>query len=204
MKINTNLLNKLRYTLYAPAYNWPAKLLDTSRKKAIAQLNPLSGEKILIVGGGTGMDLDYLPLGCIITATDITPAMIRQIEKRNRRLKHQLKVQVMDGQRLSFENETFDKIILHLIVSVIPDPILTVLETERVLKPGGKISVYDKFVHKNNQPSLLRKTLNLFTNLFFSDITRSFEQIVTQTQLKVISDEPADFGGNFRIILLEK
>ena len=204
MRINTNFLNKLRYTLYAPVYDWPARILETSRQKAILHLAPKAGESILIIGAGTGMDLNYLPLGCEITATDLTPAMIQQIDKRNRKLKHKLDTKVMDGQNLAFKNELFDKVILHLIVSVIPDPIRTIREAERVLKYGGTISVFDKFVPKNQQPSLLRKTANVLTNLFFSDITRSFEEIISHTQLQVISDVPADFGGNFRIILLKK
>ena len=204
MPVNTNLLNKIRYTLYAPAYDWAAKILDTSRKKSLKQLDAQPGEKILIIGAGTGKDLDFLPLGCYITATDITPAMVKRIEKRNINVRHRLKAMVMDGQNLCFESNSFDKIILHLILAVIHDPVKTIKEAERVLKPGGKIAVYDKFVPKNHKLSATRKVANVFTNLFFSNITRNFEQINSHTSLKIISDEKADLGGMFRIIQLEK
>jgi phosphatidylethanolamine/phosphatidyl-N-methylethanolamine N-methyltransferase len=40
----------------------------------------------------------------------------------------------MDGQDLIFEDKTFDYVILHLILAVIPDPEKCLLEVERVLK----------------------------------------------------------------------
>ena len=204
MAVNTNQLNIFRYTLYEPIYDWAAKILDRSRKRSIQQLNVQPLEKVLIVGAGTGMDLDHLPHGCVITATDITPAMVRRINSRNLKLNHQLEAMVMDGQNLNFENVSFDKVILHLILSVIPNPIKTIREAERVLKPGGRIAIYDKFVHPNKKASNTRKFFNLFTNLFFSNITRNFETIISHTSLKIVSDQKADLGGNFRIILLEK
>lgn len=204
MAVNTNQLNIFRYTLYAPVYDRVAKILDRSRKRSIQQLNVQHHEKVLIVGAGTGMDLDHLPSECIITATDITPAMVNRINRRNVKLNHRLEAMVMDGQNLTFGNASFDKVILHLILSVIPNPIKTIREAERVLKPGGRIAIYDKFVHPYKKLSNTRKIFNLFTNLFFSNITRNFETIVAQTSLKIISDQKADLGGNFRIILLEK
>ncbi len=38
--------------------------------------NSKSGEKLLILGCGTGLDLEYIPKGVDITAVDITPAMV--------------------------------------------------------------------------------------------------------------------------------
>lgn len=204
MPVNTNQLNKIRYTLYAPAYDWAAKILSRSREKSLTQLNIKKDDKILILGAGTGLDLEFIKIDCAIVAIDITPSMVKRIEKRNEKLNHQLVTKVMDGQNLSFQNEYFDKVILHLILSVIPDPVKTLLEAERVLKPGGKITLYDKFVPKYRKPSRVRKTFNLFTNLFFSNITRSFEKINSYSSLKVLNDEKADLGGTFRIILLKK
>lgn len=204
MKLNTNGLNIFRYSLYAPAYDWVAAVLDHSRRNSLENLQVKTNEKVLIVGAGTGMDLKYLPVGCQLVATDITPAMVKRIQQKNEKLHHQLQTMVMDGQQLAFANEHFDKIILHLILSVIPDPVKTIREAERVLKPGGKIAVYDKFVHPNKKASLIRKFFNLFTSVLFSNITCSFETILSASSLKVLSDQKADLGGNFRIILLEK
>ncbi|HSV87043.1 MAG TPA: class I SAM-dependent methyltransferase [Bacteroidales bacterium] len=204
MKINTNAWNRFRYTLYAPFYDFFACFYNDSRKNSIESLEIKPGDKILIVGAGTGLDLKFLPSGCEIYATDITPTVVRRIARRNKKLNLNLQAIVMDGQALEFTDNTFEKIILHLILAVIPDPVACLKESERVLKPGGQIVVYDKFVPKGKKVSLLRWLLNLFAKVLFTDLTRDFESIVKQTTLKVISDKDADFNGNFRLIKLIK
>src|SRR5665648_805180 len=110
----------------------------------------------------------------------------------------------MDGQRLTLPDRCVDKIILHLILTVIPDPVACLKECERVLKSGGTITIFDKFVHKGQALSFCRKFFNPITKLLFSNITRRFESIVSETGLMTESDAPADFKGNFRIIRLIK
>lgn len=204
MKINTNSWNKFRYTVYAPGYDILGTIFSSSRKKAIEQLNILPGDKVLLVGAGTGLDLEFVPAGALVTATDITPSMIEKVKKRSIEFNLGVEALVMDGQQLSFSDNSFDKILLHLILAVIPDPVACLREAERVLKPGGKISVFDKFVPANRKVSFIRRILNPFTNLLFSDITRNFEAMAASTRLKIISDKGADFRGNFRILLVEK
>ena len=204
MKINTNTWNRIRYTFYTPGYDLVARLLHNSRKKSIESLEIKAGDKVLIIGAGTGLDLEFLPNHCKIIATDLTPSMVNRIIKRNKKLNLQVQAMVMDGQALQFEDSSFDKIILHLILAVIPNPIACIKEAERVLKPGGEIAVFDKFLHRNTKVSFIRRCANVFANFLFSDITRDFESIVKQTKLAVVTDSDADFNGNFRLIKLKK
>ncbi len=204
MNINTNTWNKIRYTIYTPGYDLIASYFNNSRKKSIDALGIKPRDKILIIGAGTGLDLKFLPIDCEITAIDITPSMIEKIKHRNKILQLNLKALVKDGQATEFKDQTFDIVILHLILAVIPDPVSCIQEAERVLKQGGKVAVFDKFVHKNQKVSQLRKSLNLITNLLFSDITRNFESIVNHSGFTVLSDMDADFHGNFRLIQLRK
>ena len=159
---------------------------------------------MLIIGAGTGLDLEFLPDNCEIVATDITPSMIEKLKKANAKWNRNLKALVMDGQSLEFSDNSFDIVILHLILAVIPDPIKCIKETERVLKSGGQVTVFDKFVRKGKKVSTFRRLVNNFTNLLFSDITRDFESIQASTHLQLISDKDADFKGNFRWIRLIK
>jgi phosphatidylethanolamine/phosphatidyl-N-methylethanolamine N-methyltransferase len=204
MRINTNNWNKIRYTLYTPGYDLLGRLLNESRKKSIDSLELKPDDKVLIVGAGTGLDLEFISVDCEITATDITPSMIKKLRNRNSRLQRRVKSLVMDGQSLDFSDNSFDYVILHLILAVIPDPSKCLQEIERVLKKGGQVAVFDKFVGKGRKVSRIRKSANLFTNILSSDITRDFESILENTSLNVISDEKADFDGIFRLIKLEK
>ena len=204
MKINTNTWNKIRYTLYTPGYDLIAGYFKASRTKSIDSLDLKPSDKVLIIGAGTGLDLEIIQTDCDIIATDITPSMIARIKKRNIKLKRNVDAIVMDGQALRYDDNSFDKIILHLILAVIPNPVACIKEAERVLKPGGYIVVFDKFVRKDTEVSFIRRFLNLLTNFIFSDITRDFESIVNKTGLMVISDIEADFKGNFRSIKMTK
>jgi len=204
MRINTNSWNRIRYTLYAPGYDSIARVFEKSRRRSIESLEVKSGDSILIVGAGTGLDLEFLPGNCKITATDLTPSMVDRIKKRSIDLKLPVQALVMDGQKLDFQKEFFDKVILHLILAVLPDPYACISEASRVLKQGGTMVIFDKFVPKGRKLSIRRKTINFFTNLFVSDITRSLESILANSGLTLISDEGADWKGNFRLIKLTK
>ncbi len=204
MPINTNKWNKIRYTFYTPIYDMLASILNRSRKKIIESLEIKEGSKILIIGAGTGLDLDFIPAHCQVTATDITPSMIKKIKQKYGSEKWALQALVMDGQQLDFQNEQFDYVFLHLILAVIPDPYACIGEAERVLKSGGTISVFDKFITDGHKVSGFRKLANFFTNLLFSDITRSSSKIIATTHLQIINETPADFNGIFKIIKLKK
>ncbi|HNQ61087.1 MAG TPA: class I SAM-dependent methyltransferase [Bacteroidia bacterium] len=204
MNVNSNTWNKVRYTIYSPFYDFIGGYFNASRKKSIDSLEIKAGEKVLLIGAGTGLDLEFLPDDCHITITDITESMLGKVRNRNKRLKKDVRIINMDGQNLSFGDESYDKVILHLILAVIPDPVACINEAERVLRKGGKLSVFDKFVQEDKNPGILRKFVNLFTGFLFSDITRKFSTIRQSCKLKLIADKEADFNGNFRIILLEK
>src|SRR5690606_16555408 len=99
MPINTNSWNKFRYSVYAPFYDLAVgRIFYSFRKKAIGLLQIQPNENVLLVGAGTGLDLEFLPQTAFVLATDITPGMVAKMKERNSALKLQAKFEVMDGQ----------------------------------------------------------------------------------------------------------
>lgn len=196
--------NKIRYSIYAPFYDLIGNIFNDSRKRSIDNLDIKNGDKVLLLGAGTGIDLAFLPENCTVYATDITEAMVKRIRKKALGIKVDVKPLVMDGQNLEFPDEHFDKVILHLILAVIPDPHACIKEVDRVTKTGGGIAVFDKFLTGSNPPGVTRRFLNRVTRLLFSDINRRIENIIAPTDLKLIHNKPEKFGGTFRLILLRK
>lgn len=185
MTVNTTRWNRIRYTLYAPVYDAVVRLLDGERRRAVELAAVQPGERVLIVGAGTGRDLDYLPRGCEVTAIDLTPAMLSRLRRRAARLGRPVDARVMDAQRLDLPDGHFDCVLLHLIVAVIPDPDACVREAARVLKPGGRISIFDKFQPDERPPSVGRRLANVVTSTLFSDITRQLGPILERAGLSL-------------------
>lgn len=206
-----NWWNRIRYGVYAPVYDWVAKPFESGRQHAIKRVNPQSGDQILVLGCGTGMDLEYLPADVSVTAIDVSEAMVRHTEARAESLGMDVDARVGDAQSLPFEDETFDLVLLHLIISVVPDQTALVEEAARVLAPDGRISIYDKFVPEGSNPSLLRRAVNPFARLLFADLNQQLEPLVTDTDLQLESRDsflggvytvtvarPSDSGGRAR------
>lgn len=203
MDVNTNGWNRLRYTLYAPLYDRVARFGRT-RRRSLSLLELRPGERVLIDGAGTGADLPLLPPGVEIVATDLTPAMVERTRRRAERLGIAVDARVMDSHALDFPDASFDAVVLHLIVAVVPDPGRALHEAARVLRPGGRAVVFDKFVPDAAEPSRARRALNVVTRALFSDVTRRLGPLLAGTGLEVVRREPALLGGAFEIALLRK
>jgi ubiquinone/menaquinone biosynthesis C-methylase UbiE len=198
--------NRIRYTAWAPIYDALAGAVGfaDARRGSIGRLQLAPGNRVLLIGAGTGLDLDYLPAGVEITAVDVTPAMLKRLQERAARSGWQVNAHVMDARTLQFADESFDAVVMHLIVAVMPDPDRGLQEAERVLRPGGRIAVFDKFLRKGERPSIRRRLLNLIAKPMFSDMNRCLEPLVAKTSLQIEHDEPAAFGGVYRIATLIK
>lgn len=203
MAINSNRWNRLRYTLYAPFYGRVATF-RRPRRRSIGLLELQPGERVLVDGAGTGADLDFIPSGVEVVATDLTPAMVERIGSRAEQLGLQVDARVMDAHALDFRDASFDAVILHLIVAVVPDPTLALQEAARVLRIGGRVVVFDKFVPEGASPSLFRRGLNLVTNALFTDVTRTLGPLLEGTGLTITHRETALLGGAFEIVVLRK
>jgi ubiquinone/menaquinone biosynthesis C-methylase UbiE len=200
------LWNRLRYTFWAPAYDTivGAAGFNTARRLSIDRLRLASGHRVLIVGAGTGLDLDFLPSNVHVTAIDVTPAMLKHLERRAADAGQSVTTRIMDARELAFPDSSFDAIVMHLILAVMPEPERGLREAVRVLKLGGRIAIFDKFLRDEEHPSLKRRLLNVLAKPLFSDLNRRLGPMMTGTRLVIERDEPAAFGGTYRVVTLTK
>jgi ubiquinone/menaquinone biosynthesis C-methylase UbiE len=191
------------YTLIAPLYDAVLAGAGTGlRAASLAQLPSEGNLHILISGIGTGLDIPYLPVCHQYVGLDLTPAML---DRANSRIGHlQLDLVRGDSMSLPFANESFDYVVLHLILAIVPDAPACLRESARVLKPGGKILVLDKFL-KRGEPAGLRRLLNTVTQHLVTRLDVIFEDVLDGVrELRLEDDVPILAGGWFRRIRLIK
>lgn len=197
--------NRLRYSFWALTYDRIATAeakFDAARRRSIERLRLAPGHRVLIVGAGTGLDLPHLPPDVDITAVDVTPAMLRRLERRAADAGRRVTTHIMDGRRLAFPDASFDAVIMHLVLAVMPQPERGLREAVRVLVPGGRIAVFDKFLRDDERPTLKRRALNALAKPLFSDMNRRLGPLVATTSLRIEHDEPVAFRGLYRIATL--
>jgi len=201
---NTARWRRLTYTLWAPVYDLLARPLARARRWSIDRLALQPKEQVLIVGAGTGLDLDLLPAGVVVTAIDLTPAMLERLERRAARLGVPVNARVMDAQAMTFADGSFDAAVLNLILAVVPDPTHCIREVARVLRPGGRAVVLDKFVPDATPVPLRRRLLNPAASFFGTEITRQLGRIVEGSGFRIRRTERIGSSGYLTIALLEK
>ena len=187
--------NRVRYRIYAPVYDWLAWPMERGRERALEWVDPALDARILLLGSGTGLDLKYLPPEAQITALDAVPAMIRRTKARARRLNVPVDARVGDARGLPFDDGSFDVVLLHLFLSVVGEPEAVLSETARVLAPGGRASIYDKFVPDGETPSLLRRALNSGARVLFSDFTRQLGPMLSDSRFDLVEHRDVGLGG---------
>lgn len=196
--------NRLRYSIYAPIYDALIGFMRPQRRAALASLELRAGEHVLLIGCGTGADLEFIPPDVAITGLDVTPGMIERAQRRCARLGLRGEFVVGDARVLPFSDDRFDAVILHLILAVAPEPGRIAREADRVLKPGGRVSIFDKFLPANRQPGFARRLLNVVIRFLFSDLNRQVEPMLAAAGWHVGSNTSAGFRGAYRRILATK
>lgn len=201
----TNRWNRIIYRLWAPVYDSTVNhFFMSGRKRALELLDLKPGERVLIVGVGTGADLPLLPEGIDVTGIDLSPEMLAKARLKPVSNLSSVKLIEGDAQTLLVDEASFDAVILNLILSVIPDGNACLRSALRALKPGGRAVIFDKFLPEGKSVSPVRRIVNLFSTLFGTDINRRLCDLMKDCPCEITHDEPSIGGGMYRVIMLKR
>lgn len=191
------------YRFIAPFYDFFLRRASAAqRQRSLTRLPQGQGARVLLSGAGTGLDFPFLSAGHAYTALDLTGAMLARSRERAQHL--DMAWVQGDSMRLPFADASFDCVVLHLIVAVVPQPERCLAEAARVLKPGGRILLFDKFLQRGER-AWLRRGLSPVVSQLATRLDVVFEEVLATTpELRLLSNEPALANGWFRLIELSK
>ncbi len=129
--------------------------------KAISHMNIAPDDRILDLGIGTGMSLNFYPKdrGQIV-GVDLSSGMLREARKKIREQgRENANVFQADAMTLPFGDDTFDHVFISHVISVVSDPCRLVQEAQRVAKPDARIVIVNHFQSTNRFIALVEKWL---------------------------------------------
>ena len=123
------------------AYDW---FMSASEKAGLnekrSELLREARGRCLEVGAGTGLNLELWPDSIeSLMLSEPDPHMAAQLRKRAARSGRPAQVVEAPGERLPFEDSSFDTVAMTLVLCTAPDPGAVLREVGRVLRPGGRL-----------------------------------------------------------------
>lgn len=202
----TNRWNCFVYRLWSPIYDGLFDRFFTApgRRQAMQALGLQPGQRILLVGVGTGADLPLLPDGVRAVGVDLSWDMLARAQAKLPRTGPDVILVRGDAQSMPLAAGQFDAAILHLVLSVVPDGATCLQETLRTLRPDGRAVIFDKFAPDDARLTLGRRLVNLVTTLVGTDVTRSFRDMAARNCCVKVHDEPSLLRGAYRVIVVQK
>ncbi|MCK4528916.1 methyltransferase domain-containing protein [candidate division WOR-3 bacterium] len=123
---------------------WDSVWTYETRGGIIDFLNPAKNDKILEVGVGTGTNLKIYPDYCEITGIDYSEKMLEVCKQKVAEYpKKNISLQLMDAHKMSFDSDSFDRVLCFYALCSVRDPLTVLKEIQRVCKPNGRIVIFD-------------------------------------------------------------
>jgi ubiquinone/menaquinone biosynthesis C-methylase UbiE len=96
--------------------------------------------RVLELGAGTGANLDLYPenVGELV-ALEPDPHMAKRLRANVAASPRRVSVSEAGAERLPFEDSSFDTVVSTLVFCTVVDPARALMETTRVLRPGGRL-----------------------------------------------------------------
>ena len=159
-----------------PMPGWFYDLLEVagSRRRAQAQralYQQMSG-RILFAAAGTGLNFRNFPPGKDIVAIDISSQMLDRARARASKYAGTIVLREADIEQLPFADESFDTIATASTFCSVSDPVQGLRELLRVVKPGGKLLMFEHVRSRNRFLAWELDALNLILRRIGPEVNR--------------------------------
>ena len=187
------------YNNFSVFYPLISTLLRKQKKRLFKELNKLPHGKLLEIGIGNGADLQQYKRHDI-TGIDTSVAMLK-IARRN--CPDNIELTEMNGEKLLFEDEVFDYVVLAHVIAVVDDADLLLSEIYRVLKPRGRLLILNHFTPDNWLRYIDKGLRSITRHLHFKSFFRMCD-VQTIKQFTLQNEISVSAGSYFKILIYKK
>lgn len=148
-------MKKKTWDLYAPIYKRAMKA-DQQIYDFMYERIPevIRDKEVLELATGPGLLAKHIaPAASRIVATDYSDGMIAEAKKDE--CPENLTFEVADAMQLSYEDDSFDAVLIANALHIVPDPKQVLREIDRVLRPSGLLIAPNFVEHKGTLGSRL-------------------------------------------------
>ena len=179
--------------------------LHPGRLHARERMVIASGDRILEVGVGTGINASLYPSHCHVTGIDLSTSMLDKARERvARQGLRNIRLLEMDAANLTFADNSFDIVYAPYLVSVVPDPVHVVKEMRRVCRPGGRIIILNHFRSANPVLSRIERAISPLTVHIGFKADLDLPGFLAQADLQPISIEKVNFPRIWSLVTCVK
>ena len=144
---------------------------DLRRGPAKARLFARATGRTLLIAAGTGSEFRRLSLGRVV-AVDYSAAMLARASKRRARAAATIELVRADAHCLPFVDACFDSIITSCTLCSVTDPVAVLRELHRILRPGGRLLLFEHVRSGHVLLGAALSVMNLWTRLGGTSMTR--------------------------------
>jgi ubiquinone/menaquinone biosynthesis C-methylase UbiE len=139
-----------------------------------------SSGRTLLVAVGTGLDLEYFPSGQHVVGIDISEKMLDKAQVKKGTCKAAVELVRADVQMLGFADSSFDSVVTSCTFCSVPDPVKGLKEIRRVMKPEGKLLMFEHVRSDIFWMGPMMDVLTSLTRKFGPDLNRRTRENIRQ------------------------
>lgn len=195
------------YNIYSKFYDYLfSSTFDDARIKAIENLNLEDFQKTIEFGIRTGLSLKFFPKNYDgLTGIDLSDKMLERCALKANKLGMKVDLQIMNCEATSYQDASFDNVILMYVYSVTNDPHKLLKEAFRICKPEGQVVIINHFSNvKSNRLNFFEYILSNLEHVVGFKSKFSFKEFITDKQLKFYQFYNANMFSMTKVIFLRK
>jgi ubiquinone/menaquinone biosynthesis C-methylase UbiE len=189
MTMSSDAALERRWDRMSRSYDWLSAAEHHRAARAKRSLFRRARGRVLLVGIGTGKDLELLPPGLDIVAIDVSRSMVEIARRRGASYQGRLDVRAMDVRRLGFAGSSFDVAIASFVFCSVPQPALGLCEIHRVLRPRGRLLMIEHVRSRFGPVAMMQDLFTVISRRIGPDMNRDTVGAVLRAGFRLLREE---------------